>query len=122
MLKLKYIISIFFLFAVQQIYAASSNECPESFGDDYKIESSFEADNSFPGVFSDLPSGRIVVQSVFSETKCDPGFSKSKNVFTGLIFSVTKSNLEFFISQSSVFTRYSAVYIPIYLHTASFLL
>jgi len=122
MLKLKYIISIFFLLAIQQVYAVSSNEHQELFDDEYKIESSFESDDSFPGVFSDVPLGRIVIQSVFSATECDPGFSKSKDVFTGLIFSVTKSNLKFFISQSSVFTRYSAVYIPIYLQTASFLL
>ena len=123
MAKLKLIFSLLFLLVFQQAYCApllsdKNFSVQKSDG----IESSFESNDSFPGIFGDVPAGRIVVTSFLSEVECDPGISKSKVVLSGLTFSVTKSNLEFFIAQTSVFTRYSAVYIPIYLQTASFLL
>lgn len=112
-----------FLLAIQQVYS-SCPKCEQRFiFEDNKVtEISFEANDALPGIYGDVPAGRIVINTFLTETDCDPGISKSKNVFSGLTFSVTKSNLEFFIAQSSVFTRYSAVYIPIYLQTASFLL
>lgn len=122
MLKLKFILSIVLLLVIQQVYSSLPITEQSSSIQDVITESSFEANDSHPGIFGDVPSGRIMVNSFSSETECHPGFSKSKNVFTGLIFSVTKSKLKFVISQSPVFTRYSAVYIPIYLQTASFLL
>jgi len=129
MLKLKCIISIFFVLAIQQVYAASSDEHNYSFDEDFKIESSFEpnessfeANDSFPGIWGDVPAGRIGINCTIRLVECDPGFSKSKDVLSGLIFSVTKNHLKFLIARSSIFTRYSAVYIPIYLQTASFLL
>lgn len=123
MLKLKLIFFMIFLLAIQQVYSSfPKSDQAFSFQDSKVTEISFEANDALPGIFGDVPSSRIVVNTFLTETDCDPGISKSKNVFSGLTFSVTKSNLKFFIAQSSVFTRYSAVYIPIYLQTASFLL
>jgi len=123
MLKLKLIFSMIFLLAIQQVYSSfPSSDQAFSFQDSKVTEISFEANDSLPGIFGDVPAGRTAVNPFLTESDCDPGFSKSKDIFSGLAFSVTKSNLKFFIAQSSVFTRYSAVYIPIYLQTASFLL
>lgn len=112
-----------FLLAIQLVYSSCpKNDQRFTFQDNKVTEISFEANDSLPGIYGDVPAGRIVVNTFLVEKDCDPGYSKSKEIFSGLTFSVADSNLKFFISQSSVFTRYCAVYIPIYLQTASFLL
>lgn len=120
MLKLKNIIVIIFLLAIQQVSAIPSDDIRLNSGDNSNIEISFKANDSFPGIYGDVPSGRVAVNLSFCVTDCDPGISKSKDVLSGLTFSTSKSNLQFFNFQSAVFTRHSAVYIPIYLQTATF--
>jgi hypothetical protein len=120
MLKLKHFISVILLLAVQQVSAFQSNNLRVTGGEDFKVELSFEANDSFPGIWGDVPAGRVDISLSQVESDCDPGISKSKNIFQGLSFSVSKSNLKFFIADSAIFTRYSAVYIPIYLYTATF--
>jgi hypothetical protein len=123
MAKFNLIFSLLFLLVFQQAYSslpASDKDITSQKNNG--IEASFVANDSFPGIWGDLPGGRVNLNVSLSITDCDLGLSKSKDIYSGLTFSVTKSNLQFFIAKSTVFTRYSAVYIPIYLQTASFLL
>jgi hypothetical protein len=123
MAKFNLIFSLLLLLVFQQVYSslpASDNDI--SSPKNNKIEASFVANDSFSGVWGDVPGGRINLNVSLSVTDCDLGLSKSKDICSGLKYSISKNNLKFVIAQSSVFTRYSAVYIPIYLQTASFLL
>jgi len=123
MAKFNLIFSLFFLLVFQQAFSslpASDKDISVQNGNE--IEVSFEANDSFPGIWGDVPGGRVDLNVSLSIIDSDPGISKSKDVLTGLTFSISETSLKFFIAQSSVFTRYSAVYIPIYLQTASFLL
>lgn len=123
MARLNFILSLFFLLVFQQAYSSlPASDKDISSQKNNGIEASFVANDSFPGIWGDVPGGRVDLNVSISVIDSDPGISKSKVVVNGLIFSVTESSLKFFIAQSSVFTRYSAVYIPIYLQTASFLL
>lgn len=123
MAKFNLIFSLLFLLVFQQVYSSlPASDKDISSQKNNGIETSFVPNDSFPGIWGDLPGGRVNLNVSLSVTDCDLGFSKSKDIYSGLTFSVTKSNLKFFIAKSTVFTRYSAVYIPIYLQTASFLL
>lgn len=123
MAKFNLIFSLFFLLFFQQAYSSiPANEKDIYSQKNNGIEVNFVANDSFPGIWGDLPGGRVNLNVSLSVTDSDLGLSKSKDINSGLTFSVSKSNLRYFIARSSVFTRYSAVYIPIYLQTASFLL
>lgn len=120
MLKIKQVILFLFLFVFTQVNAAPTEAMLQDVADDHCIETCFQANDSFPGLWGDIPAGRICVNFSLTITDCDPGISKSKEVASGLAFSIFQNNLRLIISGSSVFTRQSAVYIPIYLQTATF--
>ncbi|MBW8330837.1 MAG: hypothetical protein K0M40_02370 [Prolixibacteraceae bacterium] len=122
MAKLRLIFSLFFLLAVQQAYSSlpvSEISLPTEEVDGFALR--IEANHSHSCIWGDVPLGRIGLNIPIKLTDCNPGTSKSK-VLSGLIFSISESNLKFFIARTSFATRYSAAYIPIYLQTASFLI
>jgi hypothetical protein len=123
MIKVKLIFSLIFFLAVHQVgFSVNLMELSLPVQSDDETELSFEANDSLPGIWGDVPVGKVSVGFCISVKDLFAGNNNSKNIQSGLFFSAAKTKLDFFIARSSVFTRYSAVYIPIYLHTASFLL
>lgn len=110
------------ILAAQQVYSLNRSGDLSFLGHNSDVHLSFEVDDFVPGIFGDVPAGQIVVNQVIDITNCLPGTSKSKDIQTGITFSVVKTNLIFAVVQSSVFTRSCAVFVPIYLQAASFLL
>jgi len=123
MAKFNLIFSLFLILISQQVYSSlPASDSEISTQKNKEIEESFVSNDSFPINWGDIPGGRINLNVSLSVVDYDLGLSKSKDINSGLTFSVSRNNLKYFIARSSVFTRYSAVYIPIYIQTASFLL
>jgi hypothetical protein len=112
-----------FLLAIQQgHYSAHTVELSFLVQDMSQVATCFESNDSIHGIFGGIPSNKVEINFFILVTDCFKGNPKSKDVQSGFTYSVAKSNLQFLIAQTSFYTRFSAVRIPIYLQTANLLL
>ena len=123
MKKLKSLLVLVFLLAAQQGYSAHRiSELIYPIQNDHEAALSFEVNDFTPGIFGEIPTGQIIVSFTPESTKSHPGNSNSKEIQSGLTYSIIKTNLTYSVMQSTVFTRQCTVFIPIYLHKTSFLI